>query len=48
MPTISTGKVLLSLTGLWSGAGSYLFDWNDTHIYNPTRPRTPSSTTPRP
>ena len=38
MSTISTGKVLLSLTSLWSGVGSYLFDWNDTHIYNPAWP----------
>lgn len=36
---ISTGKILLSLTSAWSGVGSYLFDWNETHIYNPTWPR---------
>ena len=38
MTTISTGKVLLSLSGTWAAAGSYLFDWNETHIYNPEWP----------
>lgn len=38
MTTISTGKVLLSLTSLWSGVGSYVFDWNATHIHNPEWP----------
>jgi len=36
--SISAGKILLSATSLWSGIGSYLFDWNDTHIYNPAWP----------
>ena len=31
---MSTGKVLLSLSGLWAATGSYVFDWNETHIYN--------------
>ncbi len=38
MNTVSTGKVLLSLSGLWAAAGSYIFDWNETHIYNPEWP----------
>ena len=48
MPTISPGKLLLTLTSFWSGYGSYHFDWNETHICNPAWPPTPSSTTPRP
>ena len=38
MNTISAGRILLSVTSLWSGVGSYVFDWNDTHIYNPDWP----------
>lgn len=38
MATISTGKILLSLTSLWSACGSYRFDWNETHIHNPGWP----------
>lgn len=34
----STGKVLMSLGAVWAGAGPYVFDWNETHIYNPTWP----------
>lgn len=35
MKRITAGKALLTLTSTWSAAGSYVFDWNDTHIYNP-------------
>lgn len=35
---ISTGKVLLTLSSLWSACGSYRFDWNETHIHNPEWP----------
>jgi hypothetical protein len=35
MTNLSIGKALLSLTSAWSVAGSYVFDWNDTHIHNP-------------
>lgn len=35
---ISTGKALLSLTSAWTAVGSYLFDWNETHIHNPEWP----------
>ncbi|MEU0493879.1 DUF6640 family protein [Mycobacterium sp. NPDC006124] len=35
MTHISVGKTLLTLTSTWSAVGSYLFDWNDTHIHNP-------------
>jgi hypothetical protein len=32
------GKSLLNLVALWSAIGSYFFDWNATHIYNPNWP----------
>lgn len=35
MRTLTAGKVLLMVTSAWSAAGSYVFDWNDTHIHNP-------------
>lgn len=35
MKSITIGKALLTLTSAWSAVGSYVFDWNDTHIYNP-------------
>jgi hypothetical protein len=38
MPKISLGKLLLSATSIWSGYGSYHFDCNETHIYNPEWP----------
>jgi hypothetical protein len=38
MATISTGKVLLSLTSFWSSFGTFHFDWNETHIHNPNWP----------
>lgn len=34
----STGKVLISLVSTWTAVGSYVFDWNETHIYNPSWP----------
>ncbi|MEV6593142.1 DUF6640 family protein [Streptomyces acidicola] len=38
MTRISTGKILLTLTSLVTAYGSYFFDWNETHIYNPDWP----------
>lgn len=38
MTRISTGKVLLTATSLVTAFGSYFFDWNQTHIYNPNWP----------
>jgi hypothetical protein len=35
MTQISLGKTLLTITSTWSAVGSYVFDWNDTHIHNP-------------
>jgi hypothetical protein len=35
MNRITVGRTLLSLTAAWSAVGSYVFDWNDTHIHNP-------------
>ena len=29
---------MISLVALWSAFGSYFFDWNATHIYNPDWP----------
>lgn len=38
MKTISTGKILVSLVAVWAAFGSYIFDWNETHIFNPRWP----------
>ncbi len=38
MKTLSTGKLLITLVALWATVGSYFFDWNHTHIYNPRWP----------
>ena len=38
MRTISIGKILISLVAIWATGGSYIFDWNKTHIYNPRWP----------
>ena len=38
MKSLSIGKVLITLVALWSAGGSYIFDWNETHIYNPAWP----------
>jgi hypothetical protein len=35
---ISIGLILITLVALWSAGGSYIFDWNHTHIYNPHWP----------
>ena len=34
MKLFSLGKGLITLVALWATGGSYLFDWNATHIYN--------------
>ena len=34
----SLGRILITLVALWSAGGSYIFDWNQTHIYNPAWP----------
>jgi uncharacterized protein YbjT (DUF2867 family) len=36
--TMTIGRTLLTLTSVWSAVGSYLFDWNETHIHNPAWP----------
>lgn len=38
MKSISFGKVLVTAVAIYSAAGSYAFDWNETHIYNPLWP----------
>jgi hypothetical protein len=35
---ISVGRILITLAALWSAGGSYIFDWNSTHIFNPNWP----------
>lgn len=35
---LSTGKVLISLASTWTAVGCFVFDWNETHIYNPSWP----------
>ena len=35
MRRLTTGRALLTITATWSAFGSYVFDWNDTHIHNP-------------
>ena len=32
------GKVLISLSAVGTMVGPYVFDWNETHIHNPTWP----------
>lgn len=32
------GKILITIVALYSAFGSYIFDWNHTHIYNPNWP----------
>ena len=36
--TFSPGRVILSIVAVYSAFGSYIFDWNHTHIYNPHWP----------
>ena len=38
MKSISTGKILISIAALYAAFGSYIFDWNITHIFNPRWP----------
>jgi hypothetical protein len=35
MASLTPGRLLLTLTSTWSAVGSYVFDWNDSHIHNP-------------
>lgn len=32
------GRVLIAVSSVYTGAGSYAFDWNPTHIHNPSWP----------
>ncbi|GAA4984946.1 hypothetical protein GCM10023205_63980 [Yinghuangia aomiensis] len=34
----TTGRVLLTVTGLTTMCGAYIADWNDTHVFNPDWP----------
>ena len=38
MARVTVGRVLLTVSSVWAGAGSFVFDWNTTHIYNPAWP----------
>ena len=38
MRSFSIGKLLISLVALFSAFGSYIFDWNKTHLFNPNWP----------
>ena len=38
MKNIYSGRVLITLVALWAAFGSYIFDWNSTHIFNPRWP----------
>lgn len=38
MKSISIGKLLITLVALFTSFGSYAFDWNETHIFNPLWP----------
>lgn len=33
-----SGKILITIVAIWATVGSYIFDWNHTHIYNPLWP----------
>ena len=35
---LTAGTLLITLVALWAAGGSYIFDWNSTHIYNPQWP----------
>lgn len=37
-PKRSTGRIILTILGLFTAISPYLADWNDTHIYNPSWP----------
>ena len=32
------GKALMTVSAVWGGVGSYVFDWNETHLFNPSWP----------
>lgn len=34
MRSFSIGKLLISIVALMTAFGSYIFDWNETHIFN--------------
>jgi hypothetical protein len=34
----SSGRILLTIVALFTAISPYVFDWNDTHIYNPAWP----------
>lgn len=36
--TLSFGRIILTIVALYAAGGSYIFDWNHTHIYNPKWP----------
>ncbi len=38
LPALTSGKILVSLIGLFTAVSPYLADWNVTHIYNPAWP----------
>src|ERR1700753_435751 len=38
MKSLTIGKVLITLVALFSAFGSYIFDWNKTHLLNPNWP----------
>ncbi|WP_420368108.1 DUF6640 family protein [Curtobacterium sp. L1-20] len=38
MSEASLGKILLTVTAVYAGAGPFVFDWNRTHIHNPDWP----------
>ncbi|RYE20321.1 MAG: acetyltransferase [Sphingobacteriaceae bacterium] len=38
MKLFSLGKILISIVSLYAAFGSYIFDWNKTHIFNPDWP----------
>jgi hypothetical protein len=35
---VAASKYILSAVSAWTAVGPYIFDWNETHIYNPTWP----------
>ncbi len=35
MNLLIVGKILITIVAIWAAGGSYIFDWNETHIYNP-------------
>jgi hypothetical protein len=35
---LSSGRIILTVVGLFTAISPYVADWNSTHIYNPTWP----------